>query len=252
MKKLLALLLLFPLFAFGQRIPSYDTNRLSMTPSNLFDFNITNGPFIQKTKGQYGQLTLTLSNFSGDGLLITRSNGVLIVGKIGLTNATLYDVKSIGQTNRQFFAWDAAGGYWTNVNNVGAFAQLGNSLGFSPADSTTYYFSIGFHGSSSTAYNDSRMKIREGCRIKGIDVKVRVAGTLGSGETVSHYIRINDTTDVGQIDLTYAAASQDGSILLDQVLAAGDYIAGKVVCPAWATNPTTVMIAWIIYVEELP
>lgn len=188
---------------------------------------------------------------STDGQVITVTNSTLAWRKLSFTNITFWDAKPVGQTNRQFIAWDAAGGYWTNVNALGSFYSFGQATGHNPADSTTYYFG-GWHSTVSTSYNQSRIKLGEACRLKRVEVKIRVAGTLGTTETVSHYIRINDTTDVGQVDLTYDADNKDGGANLDQAIAASDYIAAKAVMPAFATNPTTVFEMWTLYFEEAP
>lgn len=82
-----------------------------------------------------------------------------------------------------------------------------------------------------------------------VDIKISVAGTLGSGETVQHFARINDSVDVGQVDLAYNATHVAGSAVASQAVVEGDFIAIKVVHPAWVTTPTTVRYYGSVVIE---
>lgn len=64
MKKLFAILFLFPVLAFGQRIPLYNTNTLWLTPSNLLASNFVSTAAVKLDKGQFGNLSLSISNAS--------------------------------------------------------------------------------------------------------------------------------------------------------------------------------------------
>ena len=178
------------------------------------------------------------------------SGSVVTNSKASLTNDSFSDVKVVGQTNRQVMAWDAAGGYWTNVNTWGGVMEFFNAPTLNPAASTTYYYN---HNSAlTTTYDLVKLRVVKACRIKRVELKVRVSGTLASSQTVSHYIRINDTTDVAQIDTTYDAANREVGVDVDQVLAKGDFIAPKQVTPAWSPTPTSTQVRWTVYLEESP
>lgn len=120
----------------------------------------------------------------------------------------------------------------------------------SMADSTTYYFTLTADAAPvSVTYNNVKIAIPKTGILRRFDILVRVAGALGSAETVSHFVRINDTTDVGQIDCSYNVAAQNFSAVINQAVTAGDFVAIKVVTPAWVTNPTTVRNVATIYIE---
>lgn len=121
-----------------------------------------------------------------------------------------------------------------------------------PADSTTYFIGIPTTSAISlmVTYNLASIEVPKAGTIKRVFAKVRVLGTLGTGETVQHFIRINDTTDVGQVDLAYTAVQQSGAnSVVSQAVVAGDMLALKIVTPAWVTNPTSVVIYGSVYIE---
>lgn len=116
------------------------------------------------------------------------------------------------------------------------------------ADATTYYAGGDPTGATPTSYANARVEMRKAGTVKGYSLKVRCAA--GSNETVSHYLRINDTTDFGQVDSTYDANVRDLNVSgLSQAVAVGDFLALKIVCPTWATNPTLVRWYVVVYLE---
>lgn len=120
----------------------------------------------------------------------------------------------------------------------------------SPADSTTYYIGSAPTNALTSTFTDQRLYVPKSGTLKSVFVRVRVGGTLGSGESVTHAIRINDTTDVSLNSMTYAAATQsDVTTGLSQAVSAGDYVVLKLVTPAWATNPTTVTWMAQLFIE---
>src|SRR5688572_8083688 len=125
------------------------------------------------------------------------------------------------------------------------FSPLGNNL----TDATTYFAGM-CTNTAATAYGNAKIAIPRAGTIKRLDLKVWVRGTLATNETVSHYLRHNDTTDFGQIDTTYDAANRDLSATgLTQVVAAGDFVALKIVTPTFGTNPTNVQIEGHVFIE---
>jgi hypothetical protein len=76
------------------------------------------------------------------------------------------------------------------------------------------------------------------------------AGTAGTAENWSMYIRKNNTTDT--LVQTLALSNQKrvwSNTSLSIAVVAGDYIQIKEVEPTWATNPATVTRTGIIYIE---
>jgi 4-hydroxyphenylpyruvate dioxygenase-like putative hemolysin len=144
-----------------------------------------------------------------------------------------------------------------NVNSIDyKLARVGyeklilQSVAFSPADSTTYYWGADIGAGMATVHDNAHIYIPRAGTLKSWWFKLRITGTLGTAETVSHYLRLNDTTDFGQSDTTYDAATRNLVVTgLSQAVAAGDGIAVKVVTPAWVTNPTQVTMFGGIYIE---
>jgi hypothetical protein len=92
-------------------------------------------------------------------------------------------------------------------------------------------------------------------------IRVPVAGTVvgwwvksfvnsvGSNENVNFYLRLNDTTDFGNITDQWDTGYTDvASGALTQAVSAGDSLVVKVVAPTWpTTNPTSVNVqGWIL------
>jgi len=108
-----------------------------------------------------------------------------------------------------------------------------------PGDSTTRYIGTSWSGPVAS-YSQVSLVVPRSGTIVAWRMSAYIAGVLGTTETVSHYIRLNDTTDYGQIDLTYDAVRVSGGATLSQPVTAGDTLAVKMVFPAFTTNPTTV------------
>lgn len=108
----------------------------------------------------------------------------------------------------------------------------------SPAASSVLYF--GFLTVPSVTYDPVKIVIPIAGVIQRLDVKVNVAGILASAELVDFYARLNDTTDVGPVSFTNDAAHTSGFAVVSQAVVAGDFIAAKIVTPAWSVSPTTV------------
>lgn len=76
------------------------------------------------------------------------------------------------------------------------------------------------------------------------------AGTAGTGENWSLYIRKNNTTDT--LVQTLGSTSADrvfSNTGLSIAVAAGEYIELKEIQPTWATNPANVRRSAVIYIE---
>jgi len=119
-------------------------------------------------------------------------------------------------------------------------------------DSTTYYVGFDVASPVSTTYVNAQVRVPKAGTIKHVFLNVRCTGVTATTETVSHYLRLNDTTDFAQMDGTYdfpVNAYLHLTATPNQLVAAGDMLALKIVTPAFATNPT--LVAWnvVIYIE---
>ena len=132
-------------------------------------------------------------------------------------------------------------------SNAG-YALFVQSPEFDPADSTTYYF-VALPIAPATTGAERRLHVPRAGTITRVDV-TSYAKTAGSNESVSLYVRKNDTSDTlvatvsTSANLRYFQASG-----LSIAVAAGDYIEIKLVCPAWGTNPLSVYFAGNVFVK---
>ena len=139
----------------------------------------------------------------------------------------------------------------TGITGYLGMAQSGSvAIIASPADSTTYY--CGGHGLlMAVAQGNRRIYFNKACTIKVVTLYYLVSGTLGTTETLTVSLRLNQTTDTTissavTWDALNTVFTNSG---LSIAVAAGDYFEFKHVTPAWATNPTNVNFMWTIYAE---
>lgn len=93
------------------------------------------------------------------------------------------------------------------------------------------------NGAGVANYDLWKIRVPKSGTIVVFTISMRLAST-GTSETVQHFIRINDTTDVAQIDLAYDTIEKIGiNTTVNQAINAGDYISGKVLTPTWGTQP---------------
>jgi hypothetical protein len=143
-----------------------------------------------------------------------------------------------------------------NANSNDCFSMMLGAYAWSPTDSLTYYFGGAFSRVPSTTANISRVYIpRVGTsHIRAAHVVFNVTSTLGTTEAISVYVRVNDTTDY----LISAAATMDAAVChvksdtLEIPVTCDDYIEIKLVCPAWATNPSTVYTWATLWLDAMP
>ena len=103
----------------------------------------------------------------------------------------------------------------------------------------------------SGSWDRQKIYIPKAGTLKAVQVHVEVGSVLGTTESVSHSIRLNDTTDITLTTTnTYNALTVDSTTTgLSQALVAGDYVVLKVATPAWVTNPTGVKWNAFLYIE---
>jgi hypothetical protein len=123
----------------------------------------------------------------------------------------------------------------------------------SPAINTTYY--VGSTQASSTTANVHRIYFPSSGTLTSIYIAAyQSSTTVGTGETFSVYVRINNTTDVLLTSSAVANAAQYAynvwsNTNLNTVVNAGDYMEIKIVTPAWATPPGTMYLSGSIEVQ---
>lgn len=120
-----------------------------------------------------------------------------------------------------------------------------------PADSTTYYFGNAPAAAIDTNATWYRVYVPKAGTIKAVYGNLHTAGTSGSTENSSIYVRINNTTDVTVTTsrTTNNVSNPFSATGLSTAVAEGDYLEIKWVTPAWATNPTNIRGSAVVYIE---
>jgi len=159
-----------------------------------------------------------------------------------------YALKSNGAAALPTFQAQAAGlGY--------VFTSIGLTSGAGgPADSQNYYFAMGFNcaGTTSAGFDlaSTMFMVPKSGTIKACYGAFTC--TVGSAQTSTIRLRVNNTTDVTitsalNLSASPAAFSNSG---LSQVVSAGDYIQCIWDTPAWTpTNPTNCRVSLSVYIE---
>lgn len=146
----------------------------------------------------------------------------------------------------------AANPQWNTPGGSSSYETIGLAMTIlfaSPADSTTYYPAI---TNLRTTTTQGEVRVLVGGTIVEYWVRVAVTGVVASGESVNYFLRKNDTTDGGNFTGTWSAAGgyqEYSSGAVSIAVAAGDKIALKIVTPAWATNPTNVLVEWVALIQ---
>lgn len=159
----------------------------------------------------------------------------------------------IDTTNKKFYCANGSSSSsdWIKLNPVFTIGTVITSA-INPADEDTIYFANGAVFVVGSAFGGRKRIIST--RISSItDVCINpvVGGTVGSSETASLYVRVNNTTDyLVTNSLTFDTALQYKHYSgLNIPLATDDYWEYKIVCPTWATNPTTFSITALATIE---
>ena len=120
-----------------------------------------------------------------------------------------------------------------------------------PTASSTRYFGCFDGFLASTTNGAAPIYIPKNGVIQSVFGVATVAGILGSSETSSFYVRLNNTTDhLITSSLTHTVLSNPfNSASLSITVAAGDYIEIKWVTPAWVTLPTQILTSTQVYIE---
>lgn len=185
-----------------------------------------------------------------DGDLSAITTSTVGLNFVGLTDPSAITFPRINADN-SVTALSAA----SFVTAIGAstmgYTMQGSFGQFNPGDATTYYGG-GAPQSGGTVAAVNRMYITRTGTIKACYILFDNGGTLGSSETSTIYLRVNNTSETA----VSAAVTNDArptvvsNTGLSIAVTAGDYVEMKWVTPAWpVTNPTNVRILGVFYVE---
>ena len=142
------------------------------------------------------------------------------------------------------------GGSITGVTGVGYTVQSFTGAANSPLDGTTVYQGAA-GGTASGTEGVNRLRFPIAGTIIAAAIDVGVGGALGSTEQATISFRLNGTTDTQLTATQQYNASNQGSLVtgLSIAVAAGDTAQIKTVYPTFATNPTGVHTAVILFVR---
>ena len=252
-----------------------DTSQAIFTPASMFGESVggVNGISTTTLQQAYNNSTtpeITI-NSTLDGLSIKNGTGnadniTNLLEGINSTGATTSFIRADGyisgttfQTNS--FIANNGGLTATTISattisattitspSLFGYAIQGGASSFNPGDSTTYYMGVPYSTVPSTGAALAKTFLPEAGTIKKVYLNIK--NTAGTGELISYYIRVNNTTDyLVTSAATLSAASQFFSnTAMSVTVAAGDYMELKMVCPAWATNPLAVSNSFTLYIE---
>ncbi len=141
---------------------------------------------------------------------------------------------------------------WTTFNQKsGVFMHRIAPTAFNPLDATIYYagdLSASLDWGTTAAAR--RHYVAASFELIAASIMVRVAGTIGSGESGTLAIRKNNTTDFTistGVLMNAANVYVQATGLSGASFVSGDYFELKFTAPTWATNPTNVNLIVALY-----
>jgi len=141
---------------------------------------------------------------------------------------------------------------WTTFNQKsGVFMHRIAPTAFNPLDATNYYagdLSATLDWGTTAAAR--RHYVAASFELIAASIMVRVAGTIGSGESGTLAIRKNNTTDYTistGVLMNAANVYVQATGLSGASFVSGDYFELKFTAPTWATNPTNVNLIVALY-----
>ena len=141
---------------------------------------------------------------------------------------------------------------WTTFNQKsGVFMHRIAPTAFNPLDATNYYagdLSATLDWGTSAAAR--RHYVAASFELIAASIMIRVAGTIGSGESGTLAIRKNNTTDYTistGVLMNAANVYIQATGLSGASFVSGDYFELKFTAPTWATNPTNVVFIVALY-----
>lgn len=201
----------------------------------------------------FGWTTRSYVISPSDGVIRLSNNAETDFGRLqfGGTTSSFPAIKRSSATLQARLADDSGDAVFSAASYIGEVYTLqSTAANFNPADAGTYYQGMSGATPSTTAAVHV-VPIPVAGTITNIRLEIAVAGTLGSSETSTVSLRLNNTTDTTITAAgAYTAARQAYSANVSITVAAGDYFQIKIAAPTWATtNPTAVVHSAVVTVR---
>jgi hypothetical protein len=182
---------------------------------------------------------------------VNANNGKIFV-KIqnGYELNELHDVYAPNPIDNDTIVWSSGNTRYENKQMLG-YTLFSGFAGTNLADSSTYSFGANFNAGPLTtgALNFPASHVIKSGVIKKVSATF-VSTTTGTSETSQFSLRINNTTDYAiDNNVVFTSGYNNLNYNTNIAVSANDYIHGKLVTPAWVTNPTTVRCVITIYIE---
>jgi hypothetical protein len=212
-------------------------SRLLSTSNGVTDVNILTAP-----ASLHWYIVDTISIFNADTVL----HNVTVKYDVSAVETIIWK-GDIAAGGLLYYNNDATG--WTyNAPSPQGYAINVQALTSSPADTTPFYFGMKPSALTTTA-GQNKVYIRKAGTLKIAEIYT-YAGTAGTAEALSLYVRVNNATDYLIATLSVSANERVFSnTALSIPLAVGDYIEIKGVPPIWVTNPLTFIVGGYVYIE---
>lgn len=140
---------------------------------------------------------------------------------------------------------------WESLSDrhtLGFEFPIAAELNMNPADATTYYFGMDYGASFASSYITNFIVFHKVGLITNVYIRFAVT-TGGTAESVSVYVRVNNSTDTLLTNsMSWAASAVINISGLAIEIAANDFINIKIVTPTWVTNPLNVRAFGTVFV----
>jgi hypothetical protein len=172
------------------------------------------------------------------------------VRRLTLTGLVLLGLMSIDVGRVSPRGWFVAEAVVINPKGY-AIPFSATALGFNPADVTTYYAGELHALTMQTTATVQAVRIPKAGVVTYVYATYRNFGTAGSTTNSTVSFRLNNTTDytIATTVDTSVLATYVNAAPLNAAVARSDFFEIKWVTPTWATNPTNVTIAGVVYVD---
>ena len=221
------------------------------THANITILDLITEPFTTSLKATYDWLVTNITSVwktTVDNFIASKGQPSGLAPLDANSKVPTVNLGGAGADNTKYLRGDQTWQVPAGGTTVGYVVEAFAASQATTTDAQTLYWGSRLVAPSTTA-NRWRIYIPKAGTIKAVYI-YSYAGTAGTGEAWSMYIRLNNTTDT--LVQSLSAATNDrvwSNTGLSLVVAQGNYIEIKEVCPTWATNPATVTRSAVIYIE---